>query len=63
MIKKIEKILNEIELVEKYYLSYFDNTLTSYSILSNSTPDKLLNEFKKFNINVSTENNIWTLNE
>ena len=63
LIKKIEKILNEIELVEKYYLSYFDNTLTSYSILSNSTPDKLLNEFKKFNINVSTENNVWTLNE
>ena len=63
LINKIEKILNEIELVEKYYLSYFDNTLTSYSILSNSTPDKLLNEFKKFNINVSTENNVWTLNE
>ena len=56
-------ILSEIELVEKYYLSYFDNILTSYSILSNSTPDKLLSEFKKFNINVSTENNVWTINE
>ena len=62
-IEKIEKILNEIELIEKYYVSFFDNDITRYSILSNSTPDKLIKEFEKFNIKVSIENNIWTLNE
>ena len=62
-IEKIEKILSEIELIENYYISYFNNKITSYLILSNSTPNKLINEFKKFNIKVSTENNIWTLNE
>ena len=34
-----------IELIEKYYISYFNNDITSYSILSNSTPDKLEKEF------------------
>ena len=62
-IEKIEKILSEIELVENYYINYFNNEITSYLILSNSTPNKLINEFKKFNIKVSTKNNIWTLNE
>ena len=62
-IEKIEKILDEIELIEKYHISYFNNNVTRYSILSNSTPDKLLNELKKFNIKVSNDNNIWTLNE
>ena len=50
-------------LVEKYNISYFNNKITRFSILSNSTPDKLIQEFKKFNIKVSTENNLWTLNE
>ena len=63
LIKKIENILSEIELVEKYNISYFNNEITRFSILSNSTPDKLIQEFKKLNIKVSTENNLWTLNE
>ena len=60
---KIEKILNEIELIEKYYIDFFDNEITRYSILSNGTPDKLINEFEKFGIKVSIKNNIWNLNE
>ncbi len=62
-IEKIEKIINEIELIENFFISSFDNEITRYSILTNSTPDKLLNEFKKFNIKVSIENNIWNLDE
>ena len=62
-IQKIEKILNEIELIEKYSISFFDNEITRYSILSNSTPDKLIKEFEKFNIKVFVENNIWSLDE
>ena len=61
--EKIDKILSEIELIEKYHINYFNNEIINYSILSNSTPDKLINEFKKFNINVSTDNNIWAINE
>ena len=63
LLKKIEKIINEIELIEKYSINYFNNEITSYNILSNSTPDKLVNEFEKFNISVSIRNNIWTLSE
>ena len=62
-INKIKKILGKIELIEKYYINSFDNENTIYSILSNSTPDKLIKEFEKFNIKVSIENNLWTLNE
>ena len=62
-VDKIEKILNEIELIEKYFISFFDSEITRYSILSNSTPDKLIKEFEKFNIKVSIDGNIWTLDE
>ena len=62
-VEKIEKILNEIELIENYYISFFDNEITRFSILSNSTPDKLKKEFDKFNIKISIVNNVWTLSE
>ena len=63
LVNKIENLLNSIELIEKYYINYFNNSTTSYSILSNSTPDKLINEFEKNNLSVILENNIWTINE
>ena len=63
LIQKIEKIFNEIELIERYTVNSFNNEITSYSILSNSTPDKLINEFEKFNIKVNINNNIWFLDE
>ena len=63
MIEKIEKILKEIDLIENYYITRFDSEITTFAILSNSTPDKLIMEFKKYNINVSIENNVWKLNE
>jgi len=62
-IEKVEKLLNEIELIEKYYISFFDNNVTRYSILSNSTPDKLIKEFEKFNLKITIKDNIWILNE
>ena len=62
-VQKVEKILNEIDVIEKYYITFFDNKITRYSILSNNTPDKLINEFEKFDIKVSIKNNIWNLNE
>tara|TARA_Y100000590_G_scaffold443407_1_gene572797 strand:+ start:479 stop:1552 length:1074 start_codon:yes stop_codon:yes gene_type:complete len=62
-VEKIEKILNQIELIEKYFISYFDNEIIRYSILSNSTPDKLIKELEKFNIKISIKDNIWTLDE
>ena len=62
-IEKIEKIINEVELIENYFISFFDNEISRYTILSNSTPDKLIKEFNKYNIKVSIENNIWTLYE
>ena len=61
--EKIEKILSEIDLVEEYQINQFDNEIINFEVLSNSTPDKLINELEKYNINISTENNIWTLSE
>ena len=61
--EKIEKILAGVDLVEEYHISEFDNKVISFVVLSNSTPDKLINELEKYNINISTENNIWTLSE
>tara|TARA_B100000965_G_scaffold196369_1_gene163997 strand:- start:2177 stop:3250 length:1074 start_codon:yes stop_codon:yes gene_type:complete len=63
LIKKVEKIFNEIEIIEKFHVIHFNNVITSYSILSNSTPDKLINEFKKLNMKITIDNNIWFLNE
>ena len=61
--EKIEKILAGVDLVEEYHISEFDNKVISFVVLSNSTPDKLINELEKYNINISVENNIWTLSE
>ena len=61
--EKIEKILSEIDLVEEYQINQFDNEIINFEVLSNSTPDKLINELEKYNINISVENNIWTLSE
>ena len=63
LINKIEKILSNIDLIEKYHISYFNNQITRYLILSNSTPDKLLKEFEKYNVIISSQNNVWTINE
>ncbi len=63
LIEKIEKILSEMDLIEKYYVRQFNNAITSYSILSNSTPDKLVKEFEKFNIKISNNNNSWFIDE
>ena len=57
-VNKIVNIFNKIELIENYQINYFDNNIINYSILSNSTPDKLINEFEKFNIKVSENNNM-----
>ena len=62
-IEKIKKILSKIELIENYYITDFSNEVTTFSILSNSTPNKLINEFEKYNLNVITENNLWTIDE
>ncbi len=61
--EKIEKILTQIDLVEKYNISFFNNETITFSILSNSTPNKLSKEFEKYDIKFVSENNIWTLNE
>ena len=63
LIEKTEKILSKIELIEKYSINYFNNEITGFSVLTNSTPDKLINEFNKFNLKVFTENNIWVIDE
>ncbi len=63
LIQKIENILNEVDLIEKYNVKYFSNNVTSFSLLSNSTPNKLIKEFEKHNFNISIENSIWTINE
>ena len=63
LIEKVKKILSEIELIEKFSINYFNNEKTSFSILSNSTPNKLKSEFEKFNLNISSDNNVWVLNE
>ena len=63
LIKKVEKILNEIELIEKYNIDYFNSSITRYTLLSNSTPDKLIKELKRFNLKISNENNIWIISE
>ncbi len=63
LIEKVESAIREIEIIERYQITNFNNQIISYSILSNSTPDKLAKEFEKFNIKVIIENNIWTLDE
>ena len=61
LIQDLEKKLYDLDLVSNYYIDSFSNEKTFYKVIYNGTPDKFINEFINSNINLNTNNPIWSL--
>ena len=59
LVKKLEKKLNQLDLVSSYYIDQLSSEKIIYKIIFNSTPDKFINEFKNSSIKLNTANSIW----
>ncbi len=59
LVKKLEKKLNQLDLVSSFYIDQLSSEKIIYKIIFNSTPDKFINEFKNSNIKLNTANSIW----
>ena len=61
LIQVLEKKLYDLDLVSNYYIDSFSNEKIFYKVIYNGTPDKFINEFINSNINLNTNNPIWSL--
>tara|TARA_B100000767_G_C19727015_1_gene519936 strand:+ start:37 stop:1116 length:1080 start_codon:yes stop_codon:yes gene_type:complete len=60
-IKKLEKTLNNLDLISKFYISKFDNNNLFFKIIYNGSPQFFLDDMKKNDFNLITEKNIWAV--
>ena len=58
-IKKLEKILENLDLVSKFYILKFDNKSTYYKIIYNGSPKIFYNDITTNNFDLIMENNVW----
>ena len=58
---EFEKILNQIDLVNNYFINKFDMDNIHYKVIFNGTPNNFINIMKKKNYNFDTQKKIWVL--
>ena len=61
LVKKLEKKLQSLDLVSKFYIDSFTNQKIIYKIIYNSTPDRFINEFNDSDIMLNTSNSVWSV--
>ena len=61
LIKKLDKKLNNLDLVSNFYIDSVNSDKLIYKIIYNSTPDKFINEFSNENIKLNTSKSIWRI--
>ncbi len=60
-IEKLENTLNNLDLVSDFFIIKFNNKNSFYRIIYNGSPLSFLNDMKKVNFELITENNVWIL--
>jgi hypothetical protein len=60
-IQNLEKILENNDLVSKFYIMKFDNQKTYFKIIYNGSPKTFFNDLSKKNYEITLENDIWTV--
>ncbi len=58
-IKEFERNLNDLDLINKFYIYKFDNKYNLYKIVFNGSRNKFLKKMKKFNYEFETNKKIW----
>ena len=61
LIEKLEKKLNNLDLVSSFYIDAINSDKLIYKIIYNSTPDKFIKEFSKENIKLNTTKSTWSI--
>ena len=56
-----EKNLNEIDLINYFFIKKFDKDFTYYQIIFNGTPSTFLKIMEEKNFDFNTQNKIWTI--
>ena len=59
--QKIERILDDNDLVSKFYIHKFNSQNIIYKIIYNGSPKIFLNDFNKENFDLDMKNNIWII--
>ena len=62
-IKEFEQNLNNLDLVNEFYIYKFDNKNNFYKVIFNGTPDKFLEVMSYQNYYFEIKNKIWVLND
>ena len=60
-VSRLEKTLNEINLIYDYSISKFDKDFVYYQIIYNGTPNNFLKSMEKQNFSFNTQNKTWVL--
>jgi hypothetical protein len=60
-IENLEVALASIDLISNFYILNFDNKHTQYRIIYNGSPKTFFNDMNNKNLNLVTQNNIWTV--
>ena len=58
---KLEKILDNLDLISDFYILKFDNKYTQYKIIYNGSPKTFFKDMNNQNFNLVMENNVWTI--
>ena len=61
LIKKLEKKLENLDLVSGFYTESINSDKLVYKIVYNSTPDKFISEFSNDEIKLNTNNSTWRI--
>ena len=58
---KLEDVLSDIDLISNFYILKFNSENTQYKIIYNGSPKTFFNDMSKRNLDLTMENNMWTI--
>ena len=61
IISNFEKDLDELDLINNFFITKFDKNFTYYQIIFNGTPNIFLKTMSENNYQFDTQRNIWLL--
>ena len=61
ILSDFEKNLNDLDLINYFFITKFDKDYTYYRVIFNGTPSTFLKTMEEKNYNFNTQNKIWTL--
>ena len=61
VLSDFEKNLNDLDLINYFFITKFDKDYTYYQVIFNGTPSTFLKKMEEKNYNFNTQNKIWSI--